>query len=141
MEVEVTLDYGLNYWAVLVAAAAYWILGALWYSPPLFAKAWMKGIGKSEEQVRADFSPLKYLWSFITAFVASYGLARLMLWTGAGSIGDGFQVGLLVGVSIVFVTVAMHDIMENRPKSLTLVNGLYSIIGFVVMGIIIAVWR
>lgn len=141
MEVEVTLDYGLNYWAVVVAAAAYWVLGALWYSPPLFARVWMKGVGKSEEQVKADFSPLKYLWSFITAFVASYGLARLMLWTGAGSIGDGFQVGLLVGVSIVFVTVAMHDIMENRPKSLTLVNGLYSIVGFVVMGIIIAAWR
>ena len=46
----------INYWAVLVAAVAYMILGAIWYSPILFGSAWMRLIGKTKEQAMADFS-------------------------------------------------------------------------------------
>ena len=34
---------GMNYWAVLMAAVAAWMLGALWYS--LLAKPWMAAAG------------------------------------------------------------------------------------------------
>lgn len=37
----------INYLAVLVAAVLNMAIGALWYSPVLFAKPWMKAIGKS----------------------------------------------------------------------------------------------
>ena len=36
----------VNLLAVVVAALAAWILGALWYSPLLFAKAWVKAHAK-----------------------------------------------------------------------------------------------
>lgn len=29
-----------NPWAILVAAVIQWVLGAIWYSPLLFAKPW-----------------------------------------------------------------------------------------------------
>ena len=32
----------INYLAVLIAALASYVLGALWYSPVLFGKLWMK---------------------------------------------------------------------------------------------------
>ena len=35
----------LNWLAVLVAALAYFAIGALWYAPPLFGKAWMAAGG------------------------------------------------------------------------------------------------
>ncbi len=139
MEVMV-VHHPVNYWAVLVAAAAYWVLGAIWYAGPLFGNAWMKGIGKTKEQVQADFSPLKLVFAFITAFVACYGIARILYWTGGESITDGIRIGLLAGVCFVWATLCMHDTMEGRPKWFTWLNALYSIVGLVVAGAIIGAW-
>ena len=33
---------GMSYWAVVVAAVAAFVVGALWYSPLLFGEAYMK---------------------------------------------------------------------------------------------------
>jgi hypothetical protein len=35
----------LNWLAVLIGAAIYFVLGALWYSPMLFARPWQRSIG------------------------------------------------------------------------------------------------
>ena len=37
---------------VLVAAVAVFVLGALWYSPILFGKAWVRAHGYTEEQMQ-----------------------------------------------------------------------------------------
>jgi len=50
----------INFLSILIAAVAYMVLGALWYSPILFGDAWTKGIGKTKAQIAAGFSlPLK----------------------------------------------------------------------------------
>ena len=43
----------LNWLAVLVAALAYFAIGALWYAPPLFGKAWMAAGGMATPGSRA----------------------------------------------------------------------------------------
>ena len=44
-----TLDFSqLNWLAVIVAALVYFALGALWYSPMLFSRAWQRSIGWDE---------------------------------------------------------------------------------------------
>ena len=40
----------VNNVAVLVSGVAIFMLGGLWYSPVLFAKRWVKLIGKTEEE-------------------------------------------------------------------------------------------
>ena len=131
----------INYWAVIVSAVAYMVLGALWYSPALFGNAWMRGIGKTKEQVTADFSPVNYFIGFLTAFLASYGIARLMVWIKGSSIYDGITIGLLAGVCFVLAAMAVNDTFEKRPTGLTVINALYHIVGFIVIGIIVGAWR
>jgi hypothetical protein len=131
----------INYLAVLISAIAYMIIGAVWYSPVLFGNAWMKAIGKTKEQVQADFSPFNYLWGIITAFIAFYGIARIMLWSGVTGIGNGIKIALVVGVCFVLTTMWVNDSFEKRPKGLTLINVFYHLLGFVVAGIIIGAWR
>ena len=41
----------LNWLAVIVAAIAYFAIGALWYSPPVFGTAWMSAGGVSAEEI------------------------------------------------------------------------------------------
>ncbi len=132
---------GINYWAVLVAGIAYMIVGALWYSPVLFGGAWMRGIGKSKEQIAKDFSPVNYFLALIFSLIAAYGIARIMFWSNGSSIADGITVSLLAGVCFVFPSMGVNDVFENRPRGLTFINIFYHIVGFVVMGIIIGAWR
>ena len=131
----------MNYLAIVVAAVVYTALGALWYSPALFGNAWMKYIGKTKEQVSADFSFLSILWGLVMAFIASYGIARIMTWTGEVSAGKGIMVGLLTGVCFMLTTFWVNDSFEHRPPNLTIMNILYHLVGFVIVGIIIGLWR
>jgi len=131
----------INYWAVLVAAVAYMLLGAIWYSKGLFGKTWMQKIGKTEEQVKADFSAIYYLYSLIGAFIAAYGIARIMIWMGDVSITAGIKVGLVAGVCFVLATFCVNDMYEKRPTALSVINILYHIVGFIIAGIIIGVWH
>jgi hypothetical protein len=130
----------VNFLSILVAAAAYMILGAVWYSPVLFGNSWMRLIGKTKEQVAKDFSPINYFWALVTSFVAAYGIARIMVWSGRQSVSDGIVVGLLAGVCFVLTTMGVNDIFEGRSKGLTVVNALYHIAGFIVVGIIVGAW-
>ena len=130
----------LNFLAVLVAGVVYMILGALWYSPVLFGNSWMKNIGKTKEQVTADASPINYLIALILSFIAAYGIARIMVWSGEKSIGNGIMIAIVVGVCFVFTSMGVNDTFENRPRSLMAMNILYHLVGFVIMGIIIGAW-
>ena len=138
-----------HYLAILVSGVAYMVLGALWYSPALFGKAWMKGIGKSEEQVKKDFKPSNYLWALVGSLIAAYGIARIlimidhgtMLGTSAIGLREGLMVGILAGFCFAGATFFVNDAMEGRRRSLTIVNSLYHLVGFVVMGAILGGWR
>lgn len=132
---------GVNFLAVVVSAVAYMALGALWYSPALFGKAWMKGIGKTEAQVRANAKPSNYVLALLMSFLAAYGIARVMAWRGGGSVGDGIMIALVTGICFMFAPFVTNDQFEGRPGGLTVLNALYHLVGFLVMGIIIGVWR
>lgn len=134
------MEYSINYLAVLTAAVVYMILGALWYSPALFGKTWMKGVGKTAEQVKKDASPVNYIFALVTSFIAAYGIARIFDWYGGGGIIDAVKIAVLVGVCFVFTSMGVNDVMEGRPKGLTAINIFYHLISFVVMGIIIGAW-
>jgi hypothetical protein len=43
----------VNFLAVLVSGVAIFILGALWYSPVLFAKTWSRLMGMTAEKIKA----------------------------------------------------------------------------------------
>ena len=132
---------GVNFLAILVSAAAYFVIGALWYSKGLFNKAWVEGIGKTPEQVNADFSPWKLVWCFVASFFAAYGIARILSWLTEVTIYAGFVVGLLTGICFVCAAMSINDVMESRPRKLTFVNLAYHVVGFVVMGIILGLWK
>jgi hypothetical protein len=130
----------VNYLAVLVAGVAYMMLGSVWYSPILFGKAWMRGVGKTQEQVAADFKPINYVWAFICSLIICYGIARFMVWSGGDSIKDGVMVGLLAGISFVLATFWVNDTFETRNRGLTIINVLYHLVGLIIAGIIIGWW-
>ena len=132
---------GVNYLAILVAGVAYMILGAIWYSPALFGNAWMKGIGKTKEQVSADYTAFKMVWALIGSLIAAYGLARILSYKAAGTMWDAVLIDLMAAICFVLTTTFINQSMEGRPTRLFFINGLYNFIGFFIMGLIIGGWR
>ncbi len=60
---------GINYIAVVVAGVASFAFGAVYYMT--LSKPWMAAIGKTEEQVKSESSPVVY----VTAIVAQLVMA------------------------------------------------------------------
>ncbi|HVM75608.1 MAG TPA: DUF1761 domain-containing protein [Candidatus Saccharimonadales bacterium] len=127
-----------NYPAVLVAAIAYWLLGAVWYGV-LFNKAWIELEHVTAEQMNA--SPvIPYIVSFLLEILIAYSLAQLCIWRNANTIGRGASVGVLVWIGFVGPIALMTYMFEMRPKALFAINEFYPLFGLVLMGAILGAW-
>lgn len=130
----------INHWAVLVCAIFNMILGALWYSPALFYKAWQHENHLTDEQLKAA-SPLKmYGISFLLAYLMSYNMAFFL-----GDTTTDLQWGLIAGfltgfgwVAAIFTVIALF---EQKSWKYILINSGYIIIYFTVIGAILGAWR
>ena len=130
-----------NYLAVVVAAIAYWFLGALWFAV-LFTKPWMALEHISEEQVRAAGAApiLPYIVSFLLNLLIAYVLAQLCLWRNATTAARGAALGVLLWIGFVGPITYSTYMYEMRPWQLFAINEFYPLVGLCLMGGIIGAW-
>ncbi len=128
-----------NYLAVVIAAAVAFVVGALWYSPLLFARAWMTENRFTDDDVRKEFSPAKaYTIAFVSALVAAYALDVLVIGPPHhGGALSGARRGAVVGVCYVATAFAAGYAFERRSTRLWAINAGYSVVQFAVMGAIL----
>ena len=130
----------VNWLAVLVAAVAFFLLGAIWYSF-LFRNAWIKaaGVNMNDPNGKKGVAGIM-ITSFITILVTTIGLALLINRVGSGGWMTGCKMGLLAGVCFCAMAICNSYLYEKRPLALHLINSFYNIVGCVIAGIIISVW-
>ena len=134
----------LNYWAVLVAAVATFFLGAFWYSPILFAKAWMKAHGYSDEKLkemmRAGAGKI-YGVSFVSYVVMATMFSLFFFYTGAAGVRHGLLAGAGMWLGFVAPTSLTANMFSDKPLSAWLIDGGYQLCYLLLMGVILASWR
>ena len=119
--------------ATLLATVLSFVLGGLWYGP-LFSKAWMRLIGVSEATLRENFNPAKtYGITFVLAFLASYVFGMFL--PPKPTIVFGVCTGAAAGIFWVAFSLWTNDLFERRPFALTLINGGYHTIKFILIGL------
>jgi surface polysaccharide O-acyltransferase-like enzyme len=129
-----------NYVAVLVAALAYWLLGAVWYSV-LFQKAWMALENISPEQAQAAGAPIAPLIiSFVLNLVIAFVLAQLCAWRNANTAARGAALGILIWIGFLGPVTYTTYMFEMRPKQLFAINEFYVLVGMCLMGAILGAW-
>lgn len=129
----------LNLLAIVVAAATTFLLGGLWYSPILFAKAWMQAAGLSEAQTRAAPMGRIFGLSALAALVMAFNLAAFI--GPKASFGFGLAAGLATGLGWVAMALAVIYLFEQRPLKLWLINSGYQVLAFTIMGGILGAWK
>jgi len=131
--------HAMNWLAVLVAAVVRMILGAAWFSPPVLLKPWLAAAGVSESEMKARF-PRALAADVAGSLLMAYGLARILNYAGANSLGFGLALGFLVWVSFIAVTSFSAMLYEHRPFKLWLIGNGYQLVALLVMGAILAAW-
>ena len=133
----------VNYLAVLVAAIAQMIIGAVWYGP-LFGKQWMsyskikpdkKTMQKMKEKAKHSYAVM-FIGSIITAMVFSY----IIDYANATTAIDGMIGGFWVWLGFVVPLLSGSVLWEGKPKGLYFRNVAYYLVSLAVMGAILAVW-
>jgi len=128
-----------NYVAVLVAAIAYWLLGAVWYGV-LFGKQWMALENITPEQA-SSMNPLApYVISFILNLVIAFVLAQLCAWRNANTAARGAALGILMWIGFLGPVTYTTYMYEMRPKQLFAINEFYVLVGMCLMGAILGAW-
>ena len=130
---------GINYIAVLIAAAAGWLAGAVWYMA--LAKPWMAAVGTTKEKIEASKTQPGTSLPFVFAFAANV----IMAWVLAGVIGHLGQVTIRTGVisgafcwlGFVITTMLVNNSFAMRNRMLLLIDGGYWLVVLALMGAII----
>jgi hypothetical protein len=137
---EVTiLNATVEVWPIVVAGAAGWIVGAVWYG--VFSKPWMALAypGKKREDLQSN--NLTYPAALVAYLVAALVLAMVVTYYGASGLGDGVVVGLLVFLGFIAPTFAMNYMFGGRSGKLFLLDVGNYLASFLVMGAILGGWQ
>lgn len=133
-------QFYINHWAVIVCAAANLFLGALWYSPLLFYKAWMKENNFTEDDLK-KLNPAKtYGITFVLALIISYNMA-FFLGDEKTDMAWGTTAGLLAGFGFAALIFTIIALFEQRSWKYIFINGAYITIYFTLIGFILGTWR
>lgn len=127
----------VNYLAVVVAAVSSLLIGGVWFSPILFAKAWQREAGLTDEQV-ARGAGKAIAGAFVLALIISLNLG-MFLGPHAG-IAWGAGAGALAGIGWATASLATVYLFERRSTMLIVIDGGYLAVSYAVMGAIIGVW-
>ena len=127
-----------NLIAIAAAAASMFLLGGLWYSPLLFAKAWQCAAALSDADLAARKLPVVF---GLSAFVAVVAATTLAFFIGADAgVAFGAAAGAAAGVAWVAAGMAITYLFERRPLALWLIDAGYHAVAFTIMGAILGAW-
>ncbi|MBP2830856.1 DUF1761 domain-containing protein [Aquimarina sp. U1-2] len=130
----------INHIAVAVCAILNLVVGAFWYSPALFYKAWKKENGLTD----VDFENINmgklYGVSFVLALIMSYNMAFFLgdantdwAWGTAAGFFTGFGF-----CAMIFTAIALF---EKKSWKYILINSGYIIFYFTLIGFVLGIWR
>lgn len=129
----------VNWWAIVVSAIVFFLIGALWYGV-LFKNAWLAAVGTQAQPSGSGMIAYPFVVAIVMAFFLAYGLARLLGWRGDVSPLYGAFIGASMGLLIFGTMTWMDYVYEMRGATLGFINVGYVVVGMAVMGMILARW-
>ena len=130
----------MNWLAVICAAAAYWIIGAIWYVA-LFGKTWAAAIEQTGVKIQRGGMGAKMVGNFLCNLVAAAIMARLIARTGITELGYGLKLGAGVGLGFSATALTVQYLWESKPFKVWLIDCSYHFVGCIAIGGILAVWH
>ena len=132
----------INWLAVLVAAIAYFALGAIWFSKPVFGGRWvaLHGINMNDPEAKKGVGAIMF-GSFLLMLLATIGLAILIARFGFYEALSGVKLGLFTGIFFASTAISITFLYIKKPMAIHFIDNLYHIVGQIIAAIILCVWK
>ena len=131
------LKFDVNWLAVLIAMVGTIVVSYLWYAKFLFGKGWMSALGMSDEDAKKAQTPVNMIVMVVTSFVSALTLALVFSGLNVVDVGDAIVTSLVLSIGLILAQMLTGDRFEQRKFSLFIINGLNTIVNFLVAGILI----
>jgi uncharacterized protein DUF1761 len=132
---------GINYLAVVVAAAVAWLAGAGWYIS--LGTIYVAASGKTAQQIEADRNKpggfLPFIYVFVADLIIAWTLAGVLGHLGSGQVTlkNGVIAGAFIWFGFILTTMAVNFSFSGRDRRLLLIDLGNWLIALVVMGAVI----
>jgi hypothetical protein len=125
----------MEFLSVIVAGAAAWVLGAVWYMA--LSKPWMAANGLTEDRIKASASPLPYVVSLAMSILVAGMTRHILASAGITTLGGGLMVGAGLGLFVALPWMVNNVLFSFRDKSLIWIDGGYPVIGCTIIGVVL----
>jgi hypothetical protein len=130
---------GVNYWAILIAAVAGWLVGAGWYMS--LGRHWTAAQGFTAESMAAARQRpgafLPFVYAFIANLVMAWTLAGIAGHVGPVTVKNAVISAALCWLGFVITTLGVNYSFAMRPARLIAIDGGHWLLVLIVMGIVI----
>jgi hypothetical protein len=138
--------HSLNWLAILTSAIASMILGFLWYSPLLFAKAWTREMGYDPND-KAKMDEMKkgagpaYAGSLAASLLSAFTLALILHGMRAESLHFGLMASFHIWLGFVATVQFTGALFAKQSMKLFAINTGYQLVCYLVMGAVLVSWK
>jgi hypothetical protein len=126
---------GVSLIAVLAATVVAFVLGALWYSPLLFGRVWMREAGVSEDACRSRGTAPLFAATFLLSLASTLFLAFLL--GPKPGVLHGAEAGLILGFGFVATAIATNYLFEGKSPVFFAINAGYHVVRFLAVGLVL----
>ena len=124
--------------SVLLAAAAGFATGAVWYM--IFGTAWMAAIGRTEAEIKADRSPLPFIIGFLASLATAGMLRHIFAMAGVEGVGAGLIGGLGVGLFMTAPWILTNYAFAARPRALWWIDAGHAALACTAIGTVLGLF-
>jgi hypothetical protein len=130
----------MGFLAVLVAAAAGFAFGAVWYMA--LAKPWMEA---ANIKVGADGrpegdSPLPYVMAAFAMILVAGMMRHVFALSDIATVGKGLISGLGIGLFFISPWIMINNAYGGRPFKLTMIDSGYATFGCAIIGLVLTLF-
>ncbi len=124
--------------AVLLAAAAGFGAGALWYM--VNAERWAAAVGRTEDELKADRTALPFVIGFAASLLTAGLMRHVFASGGVSGIGGGLLSGFGVGLFFVAPWILTNYAFAGRPKALWWIDAGHVVLACSAIGLVLGVF-
>jgi len=143
----------INWLAIIVAGLIPSFIGFIYYGP-LFGKHWLSSMGKTSEEMEPDNMPVAYGIATLTSLLLAFSMNMLIQFmhkdvNAAGELflnsdsnfGHGAMHGAFICLFLAMPPLISMSIYHKMPAKTTIMNVVFWILCFALMGGILDAWK
>ena len=123
---------------VVAAALAAFAFGAVWYMS--MSKAWIRAAEipvDASGKPQGNGSAMPFVVGLVAMLVVAGMMRHVFAMSGLTTVGQGVMGGFGIGAFLITPWVAMNYAFGMRKPALTLIDGVNSVVGCTIMGVVL----